>query len=99
MKSFDNKKKYKKRKNVKIVKNIQIINNELEDPEGFDYLRSNEINRRRNFSKGNINNKGTKLTEIILNKSEFYTNNNRLINNSHQSDFRYFQSPDRDTVN
>ena len=100
MKSFDinNKKKNKKRKNMKIVKNIQSINYELEDPEGFDYLRSNEINRGRNYSKGHMKNKKAKLTEIILNKSEFY-NNNRLINNSYQSDFRDFQSPDRDLSN
>ena len=100
MKSFDinNKKNNKKRKNIKIVKNIQSINYELEDPEGFDYLRSNEINRGRNLSKGYMNNKKAKLTEIILNKSEFY-NNNRLINNSYQSDFRDFQSPDRDITN
>ena len=90
MKSHNNKNmKYNKKSNVLLVKNnIQSINYELEDLKGFDYLKNNEIITRKNYSIGNKN-------TIILNRSEFHVNNNRLINNSCQSDFQDFQSPDR----
>ena len=86
--SYDNKhnKNKKIEKKIKIIRNnIKNINYELEDPEGFDYLKNSE-NKGRNLSKN------SKISQIILNKSEFYNNRNKLINNSYQSDF---QSPDR----
>ena len=96
MKSFD----VKDKKNLikKKFCNIQKINYELEDPEGFDYLNKNgmkRIKKGRNVSRGNKNIKKKKLSQIILNKSEYY-NTHKLINNSYQSDFFDFQSPDRD---
>ena len=93
IKSFD--KNQKKKGKIRKMKEIKSINYELEEPNDFDYLTKNVI-QNRNLSKGNLlNNKRTKLTEIILNKSEFYNHNNRFINNSYQSDLVDFQSPDR----
>ena len=70
IKSFD--KNQNKKGKIRKMKEIKSINYELEEPNDFDYLTKNVI-QNRNLSKGNLlNNKRTKLTEIILNKSEFY---------------------------
>ena len=90
VKSFD--KNNKRKRNIKRMKEIKSINYELEESNNFDYLTKNDIKIRN--SKVHKN-KRTKLTEIILNKSEFYNHNNRFINNSYQSDLVDFQSPDR----
>ena len=93
IKSFD--KNNKRKGKIKKMKEIKSINYEIEEPNDFDYLTKNDI-KGRNISKiYKIKNKRTKLTEMILNKSEFYNHNNRFINNSYQSDLLDFQSPDR----
>ena len=92
IKSFD--KNNKRKGKIKRIKEIKSINYELEEPNDFDYLTKNDI-KGRNTKVHKNKNKTTKLTEIILNKSEFYNHNNRFINNSYQSDLVDFQSPDR----
>ena len=61
------------------------LNYEIEDPEGFDYLRNNEININNRFQK---NMKNTQF----LNRSEL---KKKIIDDSYQSDRKDFQSPDR----
>ena len=99
MKSFDERNKYDLNK----IKQIKKIDYELEDPGSFDYLQKNiikRINKGRNLSRKNKagkNIKKVKISQIILNQSEYYDNSNqKLINKSFLSDFR---SPDRDFTN
>ena len=99
MRSFDDRNKY----NLDKIKKIKKINYELEDPESFDYLQKKEIkriNKGRNLSRKNKDGKNikkVKISQIILNKSEYYDNSNqKLINKSYLSDFK---SPDRDLTN
>ena len=90
MKSFDN---YKtsginddNRNNFNRYPRNRNLNYELEDPEGFDYLRNNErIEKNKIFPKDIQNGQ-------FLNRSEY---RKKIGDESYQSDRRDFQSPDR----
>ena len=64
------------------IKKNKNLNYEMEDPEGFDYLRNNERN------KDNIESKRMQY----LNRSEY---RNAIADDSYRSDKLDFQSPDR----
>ena len=88
MKSFDNYQSSGINDNIynlnRIPRNPN-LNYEIEDPEGFDYLRNNERNINNRFQK---NMKNTQF----LNRSEL---KKKIIDDSYQSDRKDFQSPDR----
>ena len=67
------------------VQNNRNLNYEMEDPEGFDYLRNNERNRKRNYPQDLKN-------AQYLNRSDY---RKRINDDSYQSDRKDFQSPDR----
>ena len=92
------------RKNDKYLnglKKIKKINYELESPEEIDFLNKNEFKQFKRIKRVRKNkNKNSKISQIILNNSECYNRFNKgLINNSYQSDYLDFQSPDRDITN
>ena len=91
MRSFDNyqysirtdntnRNRYHRNKNVKKEKDK--LNYELEDPEGFDYLKKNQRK---------VSNDEVKNTSRYINRSQF----RNKINESYKSDQKDFQSPDR----
>ena len=87
MRSLDNYRTSKKNENKsygKRIKQLKNLNYEMEDPEGFDYLRSNEL-------KEISQNRDLRKTQNF-NRSE---SKNRMIDDSYRSDHLDFKSPER----
>ena len=82
------------------LKKIKKINYELESPKTIDYLNTNEFKNIKRIKKLRKKRQNSKISQIIFNKSEYYNRFNKgLSNNSYQSEFLDFQSPDRDNIN
>ena len=89
MKSFDNYKTSginENRYNFNRYPRNRNLNYELEDPEGFDYLRNNERAGKNKIFPNDLQN------GQFLNRSEY---RKKIGDESYQSDRRDFQSPDR----
>ena len=91
MRSLDNYRVSMKNENKsygKRIKNFKNLNYEMEDPEGFDYLRNNELKER---------NQSRDLRETQnFNRSE---KKNRMADDSYRSDHLDFKSPERNIDN
>ena len=87
MRSLDNYRASMKNENKsygKKIKNFKNLNYEMEDPEGFDYLRNNEL-------KEKSQNRDLRKTQNF-NRSE---RKNRMADDSYRSDHLDFKSPER----
>ena len=72
------------------IKNINRLNYEMEDLEGFDYLKNNELNERSKY------NKEFKKTQNNLSRSDY---KKKIYNDLYRSEHLDFQSPDRNIDN